>query len=268
MIRKILEKVKANKKYKTIADSVVEKEIEKYLKSNQIEINKRNINQISKQDIKNIRANLHKIYSSFQTKKKKKFENYLEDLDINKLLSITISTKERINEYPKLYKQIFKITGNPKTIIDLGSGLNPLSYPLMNLKGVSYFAYDIDTKDIDFLNKYFKKIKNKGINGKAAILDIRDLNKLKKIPKSDIIFLFKVIDVIDKTEKNHKLSEEIIKTIIKKTKHVVASFATRTITRKKMNFPSRKWFELMLKRNNLHFQTIKTDNEIYYVVKK
>ena len=114
MIQEILKQIKENKKYKTIADSVVEKEIQKYLESNKIK-------KITKQDIKNIRSKLHKIYSSFQTKKKNKKYQYLfqinpnlDNTEINnKLLSMTISTKERIKDYKEIYKQIFAITGSP-----------------------------------------------------------------------------------------------------------------------------------------------------------
>ena len=34
-----------------------------------------------------------------------------------------------------------------------------------------------------------------------------------------------------------------------------------------MNKPKRKWFELMLERNNLKFKKFKTDNEVFYVIK-
>lgn len=278
MLQEILRQVKENKKYKTITDSVVKKEIQDYLKSNKIK-------KITKQDIKNIRSKLHKIYSSFQTKKKNKKYIYINNLkkllynknpsyknikDIeeinNNLLSITISTKERIKDYKEIYKQIFKITGKPKTIVDLGSGLNPLSYPYMNLKKLNYYSYDIDEEDIKFFNEYFKIMKTKGLNGKASIINLKDLKEISNLPSSDIIFLFKVIDIINQSEKDYKLSEELIKILLTKSKYIVASFATKTITRKKMNYPNRKWFELMLKRNNLKFQTINISNEIFYVI--
>jgi len=278
MIQEILRKIKENKKYKTISDNIIENEIKNYLKSNKIK-------EITKSDIKNIRAKLHKAYSSFQTKKKKKRYLYIdnlkhlleiknpspEDLDDikeinNKLLSITISTKERIKDYEKVYKQIFEITGNPGTIVDLGSGLNSLSYPYMNLKKLNYYAYDIDEEDIKFLNEYFQIMKREGLNGKASIFNLRDSKEIFSLPSSDIIFLFKVIDIINQSEKNYKASEELIKQIMPKTKFIIASFATKTITRKKMNYPSRKWFELMLKRNNLGFKIIETENEIFYAI--
>jgi hypothetical protein len=269
MIQEILKQVKENKKYKTISDSVVKKEIQDYLKSNKIE-------KITKQDIKNIRSKLHKIYSSFQTKKKNKRNQYLSQLKNNpndneinnKLLSITISTKERIKDYKEIYKQIFKITGSPQTIVDLGSGLNPLSYPYMNLKKLNYYSYDIDEEDIKFLNKYFQIMKIQGLNGKARIINLKDLKKISKLPFSDVIFLFKVIDIINQSEKDYKLSEKLIKILVTKSKYIVASFATKTITRKKMNYPNRKWFELMLKRNKLNFNIINTENEIFYIIWK
>ena len=266
-INNLLTQVKSNKKYSSIADEIILQEINNYL-------NKNKITKISKQDIKEIRNSLHKSYASFQTRKKNKISIYLNELRnnsnnkqiINRLLSTTLSTKERLDNYSDIYNQIFKITGLPKTIIDLGCGLNPFSYPLMNLDSLNYYAYDINQEDINNLNEYFKIMKTTGLNGKAAILDIRNLSKISSLPSSDIVFLFKVIDIIDK--ENHKPSEELIVKLINenKAKFIVASFATATLTRKPMNNPHRKWLELMLNRNNLNFQTIKTENEIFYVI--
>jgi len=282
LIKKILEQVKKHKKYSSISDDVVLDEIKKHLKSNPdltlIEGKVESIRKPSgclRQLIKDIRKELHLSYSSFQTKKKSQRQRYLQELKENsdnwiddestkKLLSITLSTKERLNDYKKLYKQIFEITGKPSSIIDLGCGLNPISFPYMRLERVKYLAFDIDEDDKNFLNDYFKIVNSHKLSGRAEILNLRNTSSVSNLPTTDIIFLFKVIDVIDK--KNHKLSEEIIKKLIKKSKFIVASFATKTITRKKMNFPKRKWFELMLSRNNLKFKTIETENEIFYVI--
>jgi 16S rRNA (guanine(1405)-N(7))-methyltransferase len=264
MIHQILQKIKANKKYSSLADSVVKKEIKAYLKSNPNA-------SADKQTIKEIRAKLHRNYASFQTKKKNKTNIYLEELKQNtlnkntnnKLLSITVSTKERINDYKSLYKKIFSITNKPEIIIDLGCGLNPFSFPTMSLPKLTYYAYDIDEKDMKYLNKYFKIMKPAGLTGKAKILDATNIKKIKQFPKSDIVFMFKLLDLFD-----NKVSEQLIIQAIKTTKHIVASFPTKTITRKPMNHPKRKGFELMLARLNLKFKTIQTDNEIFYVIEK
>ena len=267
----LLKQVKSNKKYSSISDEIVLSEIKNYL-------NKNKIAKVTKQDIKEIRSRLHKSYASFQTKKKNKIQDYLDELKQNpnnkdittKLLSITLSTKERLKDYKEIYKKIFEITGKPKIILDLGAGFNVFSFPLMTLSMLEYYSYDINEKDIDYLNEYFQIMKPLGLYGKAAIMDLRNLSKisyLSSLPSSDITFIFKVIDIIDK--QNHKPSEELITTLFKnkRTKFIIASFATKTITRKSMNFPNRKWFELMLTRLNLRFHIIKTDNEIFYVIK-
>ncbi len=268
MIDKLLSQIKSNKKYSSLADSIVRKEIQNYLKSNpNAPINNR-------QTIKEIRARLHKLYSSFQTKKKNKSDKYLGELQTlldkqgtvsqvneitHKLLSFTISTKERLKDYPSIYFNIFQITKKPKIIIDLGAGFNPFSYPLMKMQKLTYYAYDINKKDIESLNKYFKIMKTQRLTGKAEILDITELKKLKQLPNSDIIFMFKLLDLL-----TPKVSEEIIKSLINKTRFIITSFPTKTITRKPMKFPKRKGFELMLKRNNLNFKKFETENEVFY----
>ena len=264
----ILNQVKQNKKYKTLSDELILSEIKEYL-------NKNNPKKIIKQDIKHIRSKLHRAYSTYQTTKKNKIQLLLnqlkqnpESLDIiNKILSSNISTKERLDDYKFIYNKIFQITDKPKSIIDLGCGLNPISFPYMNLQSLIYYAYDIDEQDIKFLNEFFNIMKNK-IKGKAEILNLRDFKKISNLPPSDIIFLWKIIDLIDID--NHKPSEELINFLFNKNKakFIVASFATKTITRKQMNFPKRKWFEFMLKRNNLDFKTFQTKNEIFYIISR
>ena len=270
----ILTKVKQHKKYKTLSNQLVSDEINQYIKKHQI----KSPTQITKQDIKNIRASLHRLYSSYQNKKQRKKQQYLEELKqlvtnnkniteiTQKLLSITLSTKERLSDYQNIYKQIFKITKKPKIIIDLASGLNPLSYPLMNIRPLAIYSYDIDEDDMKFLNQYYKIMEKRGLTGKADILNLQDLSKISSLPKSDVILMFKVIDLIDK--KHKKISEQLITTLLKtkKTKFIVASFATKTLTQKPMKITKRRGFELMLERNNLKFNTFSTDNEIFYIV--
>lgn len=273
LINQLLYNVKSSKKYKTIADEIIISEINNYLKKNKIK-------EIKEQDIKQIKEFLHMNYASFQTKKKKKLDEYLNELknkidnnkniyeETKKLLSVTLSTKERLDNYQENYKKIFQITGTPKTILDLGSGFNAFSYPFMNLKEITYYAYDINKQDTDYINEYFKIMKPLGLNGKAAILDLKNSKEISCLPSTDIIFLWKIIDILDKN--NHKPSEELIRQLIikKKAKYIVASFATKTLTRKQMNHPKRKWFELMLQRINLKFQLIEMKNEVFYVISK
>jgi len=268
MINKIIRQVKANRKYKTISDEIVLEAVKEHLKSSQI-----NLEQVTKQDIKEIREKLYRLYSSYQTKKKNKREKLLDKLEekeevTDELLSLVISTKERINDYKKIYSSIFEITGMPEIIADLGCGMNPLSFPLMNLKNIRYFAYDIDEEDMKFLNKYFEIMKPKGLNGKAEIFDVRNLEKISELHEADVVFMFKLIDLIDSKKK--KISEDLIRLLLGKNiaKFIVVSFATQTLTGRTMNLPYRRGFELMLLRNRFKFKKFSTENEVFYAVWK
>ena len=267
-MKKIVKKIKENKKYRGIADEVVEGEVKRYLKEGGDKIS----------SIKEVRKRLHLKYASFQTKGKRKIERYLDELkkDVNnfeiidKLLSVSLSTKERLSDYEEIYSRIFNVVGAgdggvvASRVVDLGGGLNGFSFSYMNLDNLTYYSYDIDVEDSRLLNQFFKIMKSNGLNGKADILDIRNSDEVKKLPKSDVVFLFKVVDVID--DKGHGNSEKLIEVLFDKTKFVVVSFATRTITRRKMNYPQRKWFELMCERRGWKFKRLDFDNEIFYVI--
>ena len=209
----MLQEIKKNKKYASMNDALIQKEIVQYFRTHQKMQNRILKKKELKIIVKEIRKNLHRVYASYQTKKKKKKEEYLKELQtaINennkqeiiaitkKLLSIAISTKERLNDYETIYKKVFEITSKPKTIIDLGAGFNPLSFPFMNLSSVNYYAYDIDEQDREFIQKYFTIMKRQGLQGKAEILDahnLQDKKILQNAPNADIILAFKIIDLL------------------------------------------------------------------------
>jgi hypothetical protein len=213
-------------------------------------------------------------YGAFQTRRKKKRASYLKELKKyikddekrreirRKILLTNISTKERLEaSYKDLYERIFSVTSIPKTIIDLGCGINPVSFSTEVFRDIDISAYDIDKNDIIFLKKYFKVT---GLKGKARVLDLHDLDAVKKLPHADVCLLFKIIDPLER--RGHKFSEMLLQCI--NADFVVVSFATKTITRKAMNHPQRGWFELMTSRIGMPFNIIETPNEIYYVVDK
>lgn len=269
IIDKLIAEIKKSKKYSSIADEIIIEEIRNYLNKNPKIIRE---NKFKKSNLQEIKSVLHRLTGSYQTSKKSKREKYLDELKTNlknleiidKILRTQKSTQERINDYKDLYRKIFNITGKPLTIIDLGCGINPISIPYMAIKDLKYYAYDIDKSDIDFLNKFFQIEKNQGLTGKAEILNVKNIKEIQNLPNADIIFMFKLIDLIDAKKK--KISEQLIKILVNKSKCVIASFATKTLTGKKMFLPKRTGFELMLKRNNLDFKIIEIENEIFYCV--
>jgi len=165
--------------------------------------------------------------------------------------------KERAEFNKEVYEKIFSLTKKPKKILDLGCGLNPLNFPY---KDIEYLATDIDKGILKKVKKYFKKNK---IKGNVFYLDLNNIENLKKVKKVEMVFLFKVLDIFNRKK---KIIAEILKSL--KTKWIIISFATKTISGKKMRNPKRKWFENILRKLAYKYTTLRFYNEIFYIVKK
>ncbi|MGV8142619.1 MAG: hypothetical protein ACP5NS_03210, partial [Candidatus Pacearchaeota archaeon] len=163
------------------------------------------------------------------------------------------STKERLDDYPLVNEMISKI--KPKSILDLGCGINPLA---IASKGVFYHAYDIKKEDLEIVSSFFK---SKGISGDIHNLDIR---KVSIFPEVDLCLIFKVLDIIG--DNKFELSKSFLTNI--KSKFFIVSFATNTLSGRPMNRPYRRWFESILKDLSLKYEIVKTKQEIFYLISK
>ena len=277
-LEELIQAIKKKKELQHLNDQFVKEQVLAYFKKNpaQQEILNKKLNpksKIYKEIVKTVRANLRRVYGLFRSEEgielRKKIVEQLSNAPTSKIKKIVTeilqthaSTKERLHFYDKLYKKIFKITKKPNVIIDLGCGINPFSIPYMNYNNLSYYAYDLNESEIALINKFFKIIK---VKGKAEVLNILKTNKLVTLPKAEVCFLFKITDVLDQG-RGHKTSENVIKNI--PAKFVVVSFPTFTMSGKKMNFPRRKWIELMSERLGYNYKVLEFSNEIFYIIKK
>ena len=225
--------------------------------------------------IKKIRSKFYRPYTLFQSRDAPKRHLLLKELEKSikdngipksqdqfiKLLETHISSKERISNYNSFYEEIFLITKKPKSILDIGCGLNPVSYPFMKLDKVKYYACDISQDEMDFLNGYFDMMrKYSGLDGHAFKFDIK-ADELKGNMKDEVdaVFAFKLIDLIDS-----KSAEKLLDI---KCKWIAASFSTKTISGKLMNSPRRAGFQKMLRRLNKEYVTKTIGDEIIYLIK-
>lgn len=273
----LIQDIKRKKELRSIDDIFVQEHLTKLLiqepkilKSLQENCNSKSKSYASV--VKNVRSQLRRVYGLFRDDPKerkrlvqelfisaKEKRNYL----LEQILSTHSSTQERLPLYKKLYAKIFTITGKPKTILDLGCGINPFSFPYMNLKECIYYAYDINEEEIEAINRYFHLLhkENSLFTGKAMVSDIINAS----FPKADLCFLLKMTDVIDKG-KGHKRTEELLTKI--PAKFVVVSFATKTMSGKAMTAPRRSWMEWLCKRLGYGYTILEFPNEIFYVIRK
>lgn len=261
IMMKLVNKIKKKKELRGVAYAIVSDKINSFLSKNpkilkQISESK-NIEKSSavKKCIKDVRSSLRRIAGSFEIDDKDR-EFLVEQNKISELLATHSSTKERLDYYAEIYDKILLIAGKPKSVLDIGCGLNPLSFPL---KDVLYYACDINKDNLKLVEKYFQK---NSIEGKTFFYDVAKIEK--DLPRADVCFLFKILDIVEL--KGHKIAEKIIISI--PCKHIVVSFATKTLSGKKMKRPRRIWFERMLGRLKLKWTNFEVENEMFYVVEK
>ncbi len=276
IVNQLILSIKTKKEFIGIENSLIKKEIKNVLKRNNILCNYLLSKKISfrsdkfKKIVKLVRATLRQKYSMFivNLNQRDKLLEKLKDINDkelrNKLLKLHVSSKERIPLYDFLFEDIFKLTGEPKTILDLGCGFNPIAFPF-DKYNVKYYASDISKSDCDFLNYYFKKI---DVECSAKSLDLTLLNKKKNLleifPFVDICFLLKLLESIEL--KGHKLAELLLENI--KAKWIVVSFPKKKLSGKRMNRIERKWFEKICERKKYSFKKLDYENEFFYIVKK
>lgn len=261
-MEEIVEKILKSKKYSAIDPKTVE-----YLYANLAE---KYPEKILEEKLKSL---LHQIWGAYYStrpnfgKLLQKNKELLADPKTQKdtllkLLRLHSSTAERISEAESFYKQIFSITQLPKTILDHGCGLNPLFYPWMDfVSGASYFAYDIDVEEIDFLKAVVDitkpKIKFSFNVGNVLFGDY---------PEVDVVFMFKLLPVIEQQAQGATL--EIIRR--QKAKYIVVSFPLKTLSGREVGMAGSysQNFERMASENCWVFTKIEFPNELVYVIKK
>lgn len=218
--------------------------------------------------IKGIRKEIGIVYEIFLTTnftKKDKILNKITNIKESiKILELHKSTRERKDDYKKIYSKIFSKI-KPKQITDLGCGLNPISYQI--LEGIitskpNYISIDLNQKDMDFLNKYFKKF---DIKGKAKQYDLTNLDFLndRDIINSDTIFIFMLLDSLESIKRN--ISLDIIDNL--KDKYLIISFPMKSIiSKKEIKTNKRNWIRKYLKKKQLKYEEFQTSNELFFLI--
>ncbi len=247
----IIREIKKKKELSGITDSLVSSLLEDYLEKNRLSLEKL-APSYRKILIKDIRASLREHVGRFKSSLKDR-KKLLERGEISKLLRTHLSTKERIDFYPRLKEMIKNLS--PSSILDLGCGINPIA---LAEKDVKYYASDVNLDDLELVRLFFKK---KKIQGETFVCDMRDINRCS-FPSADICLILKVFDILGKDD------YEIAKNVMNKIecKQAIVSFSTKTLSGKSLSQKRRMWFEKLLDRSGHRFEIVNSDNEIFYVI--
>ena len=262
-MKEVIELILKKKELAGISEDVVLKEINKLLdaKTSGLIKEKRFRSMQFKTFVKKVRAVLRRQFGAF---KNPEIDNagLIAKKNYYSIMMSHLSSKERMPYYKEVYEKIFRTTGNPKSIIDLGCGFNPLSIEYMGYFPKKYLALDINSNDLAIIQEYFNQ---KKINGSVKVFDATNLENYDFVEKFDLCFAFKVFEILEKT-KSHRLTEEIVKKIPSET--IIASFSTKTLSNAPNKRKRRVWFEVMSKRLGYSIESFSIPNEIFYILKK
>lgn len=273
----LIQSIKSSKKHEFLDDNLIKEFFnefkKKYPKKTKKIIIEGHIKSKGFKDLlKDIKSEIRRVYSSYQTKITHKRKEILKDdtltqeKKIIQLLESHLSTKERYSDFKTIFEKIDGIDKGNKYICDLSCGLNPLFWKLYNpkiKKGI--FCTELNQNDCNFLKNSFKELKIKGDAIKFDLVKDKDkINLLnKRINELNIktILILKTFDLI-----KHKISEEYINKL--NYKNLIISFSKRTISNKAMNYPRRGWIYQLTKRLGLKLDKFETKNEIFYIIQR
>ncbi len=215
--------------------------------------------------IKLTRDSLRKIFSGFSSQKIFSLKEKSSEWHLKKHLS----TRERLPHFSKIYSKIF--SGMPKkiSIIDLGAGINGLSYSFFEKVGfkVEYTAVESVGQLVTAMNEFFVKEKLSGRAVKMSLFDLENLKKLiEKTPQPRLTFLFKVIDSLEAIEKDY--SKKLIDYLAGNSEKVVVSFATESMIKRTKFRANRNWIIEFLKENFNVLDDFSYGGERFFVLTK
>jgi len=189
----LINEVRKKKEFSNLPRSIIERAIEKVDKDLD-----------AKSIVKEVRADLRKYFGVFLTNKVMKPKDIL---DYDSVLKSHKSSQKR--DYDLFYSRIDGGLGavSIKSIIDLGCGMNAFSYPYLkkHFGNVGYTGVEASGQIVDLSNIYFDKGGfgeiNKCIQGDLFNLKFVE-QTLKNEMKPRVVFLFQVVDALEKTKKN------------------------------------------------------------------
>ena len=218
--------------------------------------------------VKLTRNLLRKIFSAVTSRKLLYPKNKNEEWFLKKHLS----TRERLPYYEKIYSRIFKDMNKNLSVIDLGAGINGLSYDYFKKIGfnVNYLAIEAMGQFVSLMNKYFENKKlNKSDKAKAIHLSLFEIQEVKKIIKKTkkprIIFLLKTVDSIEMLKRDY--SKELILEISLLCDKFVISFPTRSMIKRKKFKVKRNWILNFIEENFEVLDVFEIGDEKYIVFK-
>ena len=206
-LSEIINEIKNKKELRNISDKVVENILKRELRKKQYLYKRlssiKNIKQLKNDEefyllFKEVRRILHELYGLYTPKEDKEIDKILFNNEMTleqkiiELLMLTRSTAERLNFYREIYKNIF--IEKPVEILDLASGLNPISIYFSDQKPRKYYYVDISEKILDINYQILKEL---NIENEGWLIDLLDPDD-RIFRHYQYIFFWKIFPILEK----------------------------------------------------------------------
>jgi len=171
------------------------------------------------------------------------------------------STRERLPILDRFYPALWEIAGQPRTVLDLGCGLNPLALPWMELTpGADYVALDIDCRRIAFVNRFL------ALAGLAPLARCQDLLAQPPAGRADVALLLKMSPSLERQAAGATL--RLVAGVLAPS--IVVSFAVTSLTgrRKGMEEQYGSQFGSMARGQRWHVTELRFETELAFVVQR
>lgn len=136
------------------------------------------------------------------------------------VLRLHTSTRERLPIVERFFSGVWALSGTPRSVLDLGCGLNPVALPWMGLgPGCRYVALDVDRQRVAFLNRMLI------LAGLEPLARCQDILVRPPDDPADVAMLLKMSPTLERQEPGS--TERLIEAL--RARFVVISFAVRSL---------------------------------------
>ncbi len=131
------------------------------------------------------------------------------------------STRERLPYIDTFHAGIWRLTGVPHQLLDLGCGLGPLALPWMDIGSASYHASDADAGSLRVVGSFLEAV------GQPHSLTVHDLvaGPPAADEVADVVLMLKLVTTLDRQDP--EAAARLLRTVA--ARHAVVSFAARSL---------------------------------------